>query len=331
MQWLKCILYPESNFDDFHKFCFTGPQLVGAHQIQGAFTDYFTGNLISYIHYKNIYGYNLQEKKVAFMRLLHKSQKKTRRCWNQAMGVCRGVTRFDSARDKFGAPMFKPEVFREQMYCLRSTCDFVETFRRPGNCALLLPPLVTPLRVWHSASEAFGHACTLFNNSNEHIEHDTSSVPVSPIHQRHTEHDLTSPKKSWNRSPTRYRRCFWKKTTASPRVTLFPKNSTPEFSLKACYQVTWFSQEALGFCRLNVSFQPSTTADVVRKAWPISGRGSSAAGSCQRGEIFPACLLVPRARTGFLASLALGTTWHCTRWRAIREFFGFAGSGKSSS
>jgi len=35
------------------------------------------------------------------------------------------------ARNKFGAPMFEPEVFRKQMYCIeKRTCDIVGTFRR---------------------------------------------------------------------------------------------------------------------------------------------------------------------------------------------------------
>jgi len=53
------------------------------------------------------------------------------------------------ATNKFGAPIFEPEVFRKQMYCIEeSTCDIVGTLRRPpqwfgwhvvirrpGNCA----------------------------------------------------------------------------------------------------------------------------------------------------------------------------------------------------
>jgi len=36
------------------------------------------------------------------------------------------------ARNKFGAPMFEPEIFWNQMYCMEeSTCDIVGTFRRP--------------------------------------------------------------------------------------------------------------------------------------------------------------------------------------------------------
>jgi len=36
------------------------------------------------------------------------------------------------ARNKFGAPMFEPKVFREQIYCAEvSTCDIVGTFWRP--------------------------------------------------------------------------------------------------------------------------------------------------------------------------------------------------------
>jgi len=50
------------------------------------------------------------------------------------------------ARSKFGAPMFKPEVFWKRMYCIEeSTCNIVGTFRRPENCAPLCP-LVTPCR-----------------------------------------------------------------------------------------------------------------------------------------------------------------------------------------
>jgi len=35
-------------------------------------------------------------------------------------------------RHKFGAPVFEPEVFREQTHCIEeSACDIVGTFRRP--------------------------------------------------------------------------------------------------------------------------------------------------------------------------------------------------------
>jgi len=35
-------------------------------------------------------------------------------------------------RSKFGAPIFEPEVFRKQMYCIEeSTCDIAGTFPRP--------------------------------------------------------------------------------------------------------------------------------------------------------------------------------------------------------
>jgi len=56
------------------------------------------------------------------------------------------------ARSRFGAPMFEPEVFREQIYCIEeSVCDIVGTLWRlhsdsaPGE---LCPPypLVTTLR-----------------------------------------------------------------------------------------------------------------------------------------------------------------------------------------
>jgi len=42
----------------------------------------------------------------------------------------RGVTRLDGARGKkqFDAPMFEPEVFRKQIYCIEeNTCDIVGT------------------------------------------------------------------------------------------------------------------------------------------------------------------------------------------------------------
>ena len=42
--------------------------------------------------------------------------------------------------------MFEPEVFRKQMHCIEeSACNIVGIFRRPGNCASSLSPLVTPL------------------------------------------------------------------------------------------------------------------------------------------------------------------------------------------
>jgi len=69
------------------------------------------------------------------------------------------------ARSRFGAPMFEPDVFRKQMYCIEeSICDIVGTFRRstqsfgvpivirrPGNCAPLVTPLVSvPEPIMHS-------------------------------------------------------------------------------------------------------------------------------------------------------------------------------------
>ena len=52
------------------------------------------------------------------------------------------------ARSKFGAPMFEPEFFRKQMYCIEeSTCDIAGTFPRPrsdsvpGACVPLAPSL----------------------------------------------------------------------------------------------------------------------------------------------------------------------------------------------
>jgi len=65
--------------------------------------------------------------------------------------MVRGVTRLDGARgkNKFGAHMSEPEVFRKQMYCTEeSVCDIFGASRRllqsfgapiviqlPGNCA----------------------------------------------------------------------------------------------------------------------------------------------------------------------------------------------------
>jgi len=80
---------------------------------------------------------------------------------------CRSVTKLDGPRDKkqVRCPMFEPEVFRKQIYCIEeSTCDIVGTFRslpqsfgappqwfgasivirRPGNCDPLSPPHYAP-------------------------------------------------------------------------------------------------------------------------------------------------------------------------------------------
>jgi len=60
------------------------------------------------------------------------------------------------ARNKLGAAMFEPKVFREQMHCIEeSACGFVRTFRRipssppksPGHCALFGTPLNRPLKL----------------------------------------------------------------------------------------------------------------------------------------------------------------------------------------
>jgi len=55
------------------------------------------------------------------------------------------------ARSKSAAPMFGPELFRKQMYCIEeSTCDILGTFWRPrsdsapGNCSTLAPPRYAP-------------------------------------------------------------------------------------------------------------------------------------------------------------------------------------------
>jgi len=44
--------------------------------------------------------------------------------------------RLDGAqvRKQVGAPMFEPELFLKQIYCIEeNTCDNVETFRRPRS------------------------------------------------------------------------------------------------------------------------------------------------------------------------------------------------------
>jgi len=82
-----------------------------------------------------------------------------------------GVTRLGDTRGKkqVCAPMFKPEVFRKQMYCIEEgTCDIVGTFRRPpqsfnppvigapivirrpGNCAPLVTPLIRAWACWRN-------------------------------------------------------------------------------------------------------------------------------------------------------------------------------------
>jgi len=43
------------------------------------------------------------------------------------------------ARSKFGDPIFEPEVFRKQMYCIaEDTCDIVGIFWRPHSISV--PP-----------------------------------------------------------------------------------------------------------------------------------------------------------------------------------------------
>jgi len=60
------------------------------------------------------------------------------------------------ARSKFGAPIFEPEIFRKQMYCIEgSTCDIIETFRRPGNCV----PFPPSLRPWLKRQLSVRFAC----------------------------------------------------------------------------------------------------------------------------------------------------------------------------
>jgi len=54
----------------------------------------------------------------------------------KTIGAVLGVRRLDGARGKkqVWRPMFEPEIFRNQMYCMEeSTCDNVGTFRRPRS------------------------------------------------------------------------------------------------------------------------------------------------------------------------------------------------------
>ena len=52
------------------------------------------------------------------------------------------------AKSKFGAPVFEPDVFRKQMYCIEeSSCEIVATFR--------VPIVIQRLTQWISALELF--------------------------------------------------------------------------------------------------------------------------------------------------------------------------------
>ena len=68
--------------------------------------------------------------------------------------MTRDVTRLPGAKNKFGASLFETKVFREQMYCMEeSTCDIVETFRRPPQwfgARGIVPPFPLSLRPWLS-------------------------------------------------------------------------------------------------------------------------------------------------------------------------------------
>ena len=49
-------------------------------------------------------------------------------------------------RCKFGAPIFEPEVFRKQMYCIEeSACDIVGIFWRPRSISALPEWVVAPV------------------------------------------------------------------------------------------------------------------------------------------------------------------------------------------
>jgi len=52
------------------------------------------------------------------------------------------------ARNKFDTPMFEPDVFRKQMYCIEeSTWEIVRTFRCPRSDSAsgeFCPPLLRP-------------------------------------------------------------------------------------------------------------------------------------------------------------------------------------------
>ena len=65
-------------------------------------------------------------------------------CDVEQQGARRSVTRLDGARGKeqIWRPMFEPEVFRKQMYCIdESTCDIAWNFWLPEICSPLVMPL----------------------------------------------------------------------------------------------------------------------------------------------------------------------------------------------
>jgi len=53
------------------------------------------------------------------------------------------------ARYKFGAPIFEPEVFRKQMYCVEEcTYDILGIFRRPRNHSAPSQYFSAPRVIW---------------------------------------------------------------------------------------------------------------------------------------------------------------------------------------
>jgi len=54
--------------------------------------------------------------------------------WTSWSTQGRNEVRWCPGQEASLAPMFEPEIFRKQMYCIdESTCDIVGTFRRPHS------------------------------------------------------------------------------------------------------------------------------------------------------------------------------------------------------
>jgi len=59
------------------------------------------------------------------------------------------------ARCKFDAPIFEPEVFRKQMYCVEEcTCDIVGIFWRPSNHSAPPQYFSDPRVIWRPGISA---------------------------------------------------------------------------------------------------------------------------------------------------------------------------------
>ena len=138
------------------------------------------------------------------------------------------------ARSKFGVPIFAPEVFRKQMYCieyLRHCSDFTPppaVIRRPGNCA---PPRYAP--GWSCSSQLWYPRrlrCDCLSNS--------CIVEVNYEKERDNTHPIRSPTATVNgfdlTLPTRLQTSEqdYSDLTASNRRPLTPysRNTLQSFS-----------------------------------------------------------------------------------------------------